>query len=392
MPRHTRNGRPDEAVDSTLTHAEALQRAEQLNAPLRERTRRTNALRRLPDETVADLFAAGLFGLATPRTWGGCELGPETWIDVTARLAAACGSTGWVYGVLLGHMWLVSQFAAEAQAEIFGRPDALVASLVRLGGAAPERVAGGFRWRGAAGRLCSGVDHAQWVVVGGTVAPSAGGVPQARWFLIPISDVRVVDDWFSVGLQGTGSKSIEVADAFIPEHRSIAQSALNDGTAPGRTVNSGALYRLPGSTWAIPLPATCLGIAQEAVRVTCAGLRMRPDQQLADRSAVLATFGAAASEIDVSNQVLRHRARRLMQLAEGSYTSLESAAHRRDIAFAVQHARRAVNQLMELSGGRGLYGAAHIERLWRDCNASAAHASFGWDATMAAYGRALVEC
>ena len=41
---------------------------------------------------VADLFAAGLFRLATPRIWGGCELGPETWIEVTARLAAACVS------------------------------------------------------------------------------------------------------------------------------------------------------------------------------------------------------------------------------------------------------------------------------------------------------------
>jgi alkylation response protein AidB-like acyl-CoA dehydrogenase len=392
MPRQTRNGQTVGVADRSLTHAEALERAERLAGPLRERTRRTDALRRLPDETIADLFASGLFNLATPRTWGGCELGPETWIEVTARLAAACGSTGWVYGVLLGHMWLVSQFPVEAQAEIFGRPDVLVASLVRLGGAAPERVAGGFRLRGAAGRLCSGVDHAQWVVVGSHVTSADGDAPRARWFLIPIADVRVVDDWFSVGLQGTGSKSIEVADAFIPDYRSIAQSALNDGTAPGRSVHSGALYRLPGSTWAFPLPATCLGIAQEAVRVTRDGFRARSEQHLGDQSALLATFGAAASEIDLAYQVLLRRASRLMQSANGADDSLESATHRRDIAFAVQRARRAVNQLMELSGGSGLYTAAIIERLWRDCNASAAHASFGWDTTMAAYGRALIGC
>jgi 3-hydroxy-9,10-secoandrosta-1,3,5(10)-triene-9,17-dione monooxygenase len=202
----------------------------------------------------------------------------------------------------------------------------------------------------------------------------------------------VTDDWFSVGLQGTGSKSIEVADAFIPEYRSIPQSVLRDGTAPGRAVNRGPLYSLPGSTWAFPLPATCLGIAHEAMRVTLDLLRARYARELDGQSALLATLGLAASDIELASQLLRARARRLMDTAEQPYTSLESAAHRRDIAFAVQRARRAVNQLLEISGGGGLYASARIERLWRDCNASAAHGSFGWDKTMAAYGRALLEC
>jgi 3-hydroxy-9,10-secoandrosta-1,3,5(10)-triene-9,17-dione monooxygenase len=378
---------------ATLTHAQAVDRADQFADVLRARVSTTDALRRIPDETIVDLFDLDLFGLATPRRWGGGEFGPETWIEVTARLAAGCGSTGWVYGVLLGHMWLVSQFPADAQAEVFARPDVLVASLVRLGGAAPERVAGGFRWRAARGRFCSGVDHAQWIVVGGNVS-SGGDVEQAqaRWFLIPTADVTVVDDWFSVGLQGTGSKSIEVAEAFIPEHRSIPQSAVMDGTAPGRAINRAPLYGLSGSTWAFPLPAACLGIAREALRVTRDNLRAKYARTLDAQSALLATFGVAASEIDLANQVLRARAVRLMDSAKRPYSSLESIAHRRDIAFAVQRARRAVNQLLELSGGGGVYASATIERLWRDCNASAAHASFGWDASMAAYGRALLEC
>jgi 3-hydroxy-9,10-secoandrosta-1,3,5(10)-triene-9,17-dione monooxygenase len=355
----------------------------------------TDRLRRIPDQTIADLFGSGLFGLATPCRWGGAELGPETWIEVTARLAAGCGSTGWVYGVLLGHMWLVSQFSADAQAEVFGRTDVLVASLVRLGGASPQRVAGGFRWRGARGRFCSGVDHARWIVVGGIATADAESDVehlQPRWFLIPISDVTVVDDWFSVGLRGTGSKSIEVADAFIPEHRSIPQSALRDGTAPGRTLNGGPLYALPGSTWAVPLPAACLGIAHEALQVTRGFLRAKFAGEFDGQSALFATLGVAASEIELAYQLLQDRARRLMDSVERPYSSLESIAHRRDIAFAVQRARRAVNRLLEIDGGGGLYASARIERLWRDCNASAAHGSFSWEATMAAYGRALLEC
>jgi 3-hydroxy-9,10-secoandrosta-1,3,5(10)-triene-9,17-dione monooxygenase len=140
------------------------------------------------------------------------------------------------------------------------------------------------------------------------------------------------------------------------------------------------------------LPATCLGIAREALRVCRKLLRAKYATNLDAHASTLATFGLAASEIEVAYQVLLNRARRLTESAQRPYSPLEVVAHQRDIAFAVQRARRATNQLMESSGGSGVYAAAAIERLWRDCNASAAHGSFGWDATMAAYGRALVEC
>jgi 3-hydroxy-9,10-secoandrosta-1,3,5(10)-triene-9,17-dione monooxygenase len=388
-PRSTHPDSPNGVAH--LSHAEALRRAAALTPVLGERLPQTDALRRIPEATIADLLRAGLFTLATPRAWGGAELWPETWVRVSAELAAGCASTSWVYGVLLGHMWLVSQFPAEAQAEVFGDRDVLVASLVRMGGGAPERVSGGFRWRAARGRFCSGIDHVAWVVAGGTIAPNDNGGPEQRWFLIPRSEITVVDDWFTVGLQGTGSKSIEIGDAFIPEHRTVLHSDVNMGRAPGRAVNTGPLYSLPGSTWAFPLPATCLGVAREAVRVLQRAFRARYADGTNDAAAALGSFGEAATEIEIAYQVLLRRAKRLRDAAEQPYSAMDAIAHRRDIAFAVQRARRAVNSLMELSSGRGIYAASGIERLWRDCNASAAHASFGWDTAMSAFGRALLE-
>ncbi len=79
-----------------------------------------------------------------------------------------------------------------------------------------------------------------------------------------------------------------------------------------------------------------------------------------------------------------------MDSADHPYAPLERARQRRDIAVAIRRARDGVNTIMELSGGSGVYQTAAMERIWRDCTASAAHASFGWDAAMTAYGRALV--
>jgi alkylation response protein AidB-like acyl-CoA dehydrogenase len=381
------------AAAPRLSAEEAVARACELAPRFRERADDTERLRRLTDETIADISASGLFGIATPMRWGGSELAPEVWIDVITQLAAACGSTGWVYGVLLGHNWLVSQFSQEAQQEVFGNPEALVASLVRLGGSAPERVPGGFRWRGAAGRFCSGVDFAEWVVVGGAVE-SPDGLPEMRWFLIPRSDFVVDDDWFTTGLRGTGSKSIRVADAFIPDYRSITAQSIDDGTAPGRSVNSGPLYRLPGGTFAFVLPAAPVGIARGAVDIVGSGLQHRlqvfDDERIAEHSATIARFGKAASAIDVAYVLLIQRARRLMQTADQSYTPLERTQHRRDTAYAAQHARHAINELMELSGGSGIYESTMVQRMWRDCNAAAAHFGLTWETAATAYGRTLL--
>jgi alkylation response protein AidB-like acyl-CoA dehydrogenase len=371
-----------------LSHQEAVTRARELLPAFAERAAETEAARCVPRSSMADLRNSGLFGIATPRRWGGSELPPETWVEVIAEIASVCGSTGWVYGVMLGHMWLISQFSDAAQAEVFGSPDTLVASLVRLGGTTPQRVSGGYRWSGAVGRFCSGVDYAGWVVAGGTVQPDG----DARWFLIPRSDFEVDDDWYTSGLCGTGSKSIRVVDAFIPEHHSISKQALDSGQAPGRVVNGGPLYGLPGSTWAFVLPATPLGIARGAVDAIRTSLRQRfrelNQERIAEQSAIIARFARVASDVEVANMLLLARARRML---DGVYSPMERAQHRRDIAYVAQQARRATNDLMELSGGSGLYETATIQRMWRDCNAAAAHAGVAWEPAAVAYGRALLD-
>src|SRR5689334_19314490 len=121
---------PERAQSPCLGADEAVARARSLAPGFRARAAETEALRQLPRTTIQELFDSGLFDIALPRRWGGPELGPDVWVDVIAEIAAACGSTGWVYGVLLGHVWLVSHFSLEAQREVFETPNTLIASLI----------------------------------------------------------------------------------------------------------------------------------------------------------------------------------------------------------------------------------------------------------------------
>jgi alkylation response protein AidB-like acyl-CoA dehydrogenase len=371
--------------------ADARRRAAPHAPAIRALSGPTPADRRVPAASIAALHAAGLFAVATPKRFGGSGLGMDAALEATIEIAAACGSTGWVYGVLAGHTWLVANFPEAAQAEVFSEPNALIAALIRLGGSSPERVPGGYRWRGGRGKFCSGIDHAQWVFVGGVVTEPDGTSTQ-RYFLIPRADVEIEDDWYTAGLRGTGSKSITVRDAFIPEHRSVTMAAMLDGTSPGGALN-GSYYQLPFQlVWPMSLPGTAMGTARAALDVYTEIVRSKlgalSDEGIAEQSPSFIRLAEASARIDSAELLLLTNARKLNALRSvDDVTPSMRAQYRRDNAFAVQECRRATNALFEASGGSGVYETSPLERIWRDNNVSSAHIGFAWDAAATAFGR-----
>ena len=57
------------------SYDEAIERARALKPRLANACAETERLRRLPAENVADLLENGLYGLMTPKRFGGSELG-----------------------------------------------------------------------------------------------------------------------------------------------------------------------------------------------------------------------------------------------------------------------------------------------------------------------------
>lgn len=56
--------------------------------------------------------------------------------------------------------------------------------------------------------------------------------------ILPRADYQIVEDsWNVVGLRGTGSKDIIVADAFVPSYRVMDGDQVIDGTAQRRCRN-----------------------------------------------------------------------------------------------------------------------------------------------------------
>jgi 3-hydroxy-9,10-secoandrosta-1,3,5(10)-triene-9,17-dione monooxygenase len=197
-------GRPGAAPDFD----ELRTAAEGLVPVLRERAPRAEELRRLPDETIADLHRTGLFRILQPGRVGGSELPFRSIVELVAVIGRACGSTAWVLANLAAHHWLLGMWAPKAQDEIWGEsPDNLIGSALIFPRGRAKRVEGGYRLTGR-WPFSSGIDAAAWNLFGAIVHDEEAGISEPRIFLVPASDYTIIDTWHVIGLAGTGSKDV----------------------------------------------------------------------------------------------------------------------------------------------------------------------------------------
>jgi len=377
-----------------ISRAAAVAKVRELLPRIRARAARTETDRMVPVETIRELVESGLCGIVTPKCFGGSELGMSSLVEITTELASACGSTGWVFGVLTGHSWMLNLFPVEVQKEIHSDPRSLTATVYRLAGKV-TREGAGYRLVGGEGRFCSGIDHSKWIIVGNAVT-SGDAPPEPRFFVVPRSEVEIVDDWYTAGMRGTGSRSIKIADAFIPEYRSVSMAELQNGTSAGAKVHDSPLYRMP-MTGLPPFSIIGgpLGMARGALQTFAEGIKGKlasfSDLQLAEQSAMFARIAQASADIDSAYALVMEDLALIDNATDpGEISATQRVRFQRNVAFAAQKCRYAVTSIFEINGGSGIYDSSELQRIWRDVNAASCHFAFTWDNAATNYGRALL--
>jgi len=376
------------------SYEDMVARARALVPVLRERARRAELLRRIPDETIADLRAAGLWAAFRPARYGGGEIPARGYVELGAILASACASTSWVYNNLVSHNWMLGYWPPAAQDDVWGAdPETLIGSGLVMAEGEVRKVEGGWRIRGR-WPFSSGIDPVTWVMLGGRVAPRDGAPPEPHLFLVPLADYRVIDTWQAMGLAATGSKDVTVADAFVPAHRAVPVAVGSGVPHPGSTVNPGALYRLAWySIFSFVNAGTPLGIAEGAVRDFAESVRQRAatysGRALAELSTLQMRLAEAATLVDAGMTIALKDCDEAMALAERGLAPplIDRARWRRDGAYAAQLAARAVDIVFAGTGGSAIHEAHPLQRALRDVHAANGHIGVSWDLNGGIYGR-----
>jgi len=365
---------------------------------IRARAELVELLGRMPDETVRELDEVGVFRALQPRQWGGLELHPAAFFESVVMLGSACASTGWVAGVLAVHPWEMALLGEEAQKELWGSDHRvrLSSSYAPTGNVRP--VEGGFLLSGQ-WRFSSGVDLSDWAILGGI--PEGGGDGDLAAFVVPRKSFAVdPNSWNVAGLKGTGSKTIDVAETFVPACRSHRVADVSRGIIPGWAVNDRALYHMPWMagifTYAIAAPAigAAVGALDAYVEQTRSRVSAYGGPPVAQNPAV--QYRLAEALADVGDARLRMRAtwEEFYAVVNGGAQLVPphlQARSRYEGARSISRRLYAVLSVFEVAGGSVMHLSNPIQRFLRDLLAMRNHPMGALESTAGAYARSVIE-
>ena len=363
-------------------------------APIQEAIR----LRRLPNATCDDIRKSGLARILQPARYGGAEAPLESMIDVLVPVGAACGATAWCLAQFLIHNYMIARWPQAAQDAIWtNKPDALVSGiLIPLLGKA-TRVQGGARLSGR-WPFVSGISGADWCILSGMTENETGAPAVESYFLLPAEQVTILDTWYSIGLQGSGSHDVEVKDLFIPSHMIITAKDLLGGEFAGRAANPGALFRPPVyMTFGILLTSTVVGMAEamlaEYLVQSRKAVAIMSGKEIGTFQAQQIKLGEAAAALNAAQALIRADAREIQGLAAANQQPDNAARskYRSNAAYASGLAYSAAQRIFDLAGARAIYANSEIGRIFLDIIVATRHVTQNVDINTAEHGRARMN-
>jgi 3-hydroxy-9,10-secoandrosta-1,3,5(10)-triene-9,17-dione monooxygenase len=379
-----------EPPEPGLTPADVIARAEAIAGTLVARQAETEQRTHYAADTHEEFARAGFYRILVPRRYGGYEFGVDTFMRVSMALARGCPSTGWMYLFGAAHaVAAATLFGERAQAEIFGGGDFICPATVGPTGTA-ERVDGGWLLNGT-WPYCSGAPYATHFM-GHTLIPQGDGLPPAPlMFIVARDQWRRLDDWGAqLGLKGSGSHSIAIENAYVPDHRTLGTHlslvTVTDQT-PGYLLHDNPQYGGgPLSFMLLELGALAVGMAKGALDSYEDLMRTRttsffpivsrtedPDYQFRYGEA---TGLIAAAEAAVLNAVQQWSD--ACDRGPAAFTREQELRLAMISREAVRMSWRAVEgQLFPTAGSSSVRQGERIERVWRDMSTLHSHAGVG---------------
>ena len=399
VPRVQPMDSPKRARDfSSVTFDEAVARARALIPFLREQAPKCEALRRLTPEVLDAIHANGLFRYLQPKVWGGMELPFVSHFDIPEMLARGDISTAWVVVNLAGHHRSMTWWEPAAQKEVWGEnPDAGIASGIAYAQGRGVPSADGLVLSGE-WNFSSGTDHSEWSQLAAIVREGEKPVDYV-FCLLHRSQYEVIDDWQTLGMRATSSKTVRCRDVVVPAHRVVSMYLAKPGghSFPGLKEHRNPAYRVPISALGGNGIAGCLvGNARAALETTIEWVKSRSTNytgaKMRDFQTVQLRISQAGAKIDAGALLIRSdclEAERVV--AAGKSLDIETKLrYKRNSAMGVKLVGEAVDSLHEMAGATGVYDRYPLQRMFRDSHAASGHFSFSMDAQLPPWGLVML--
>lgn len=373
---------------------EIVRRASELVPILRENALWSEQNRRLSDEVIEALTAAGIFRLRIPTRFGGYECNTSTLVDVGIQLGRGDGSTAFNVAAWWVMSWAICHFSDEVQEEIFINPDVRICGTLVPAGTAVAKddgivVSGEWAFN-------SGARHSQWKMLS-AMLPTPDGEAEPIMAVVPMSDLQIIDDWDVAGLRATGSVTTVAQEVFVPAARYQRIAAVMRQEYDSKLNADSPIYRGPivGAIAASNI-GKLVGLANAASEAFFERLPSRSIAHTAyTRQAEAPVTHLQVAEASLKIDEAEFHARRLAVMVDeksvsnASWTLRDRAYARVAVGRVAQLALEAVNIFTMASGASSIYSTVPIQRIQRDVQAMNLHALNLPSNNLELYGRVL---
>ena len=357
--------------------------SDELLERIRSRAAAVDAENRFPDEDLAELTDAGYLAILVPKALGGAGLGLAEASILQQRLATAAPATALAINMHL--VW-------TGVAKVFSDRGISGLEFVQEGAAAGEVFAFGISEAGndlvlfGSDTVAEPQPDGSYAFTGTKIFTSLGPVwtqlglhglditspdgPQMVYAFVPRTDaVTTRDDWDTVGMRGTQSRTTELHGAVAPADRVVRR------VAPGP--NPDPIVFGIFSVFEVLLASVYTGIARRALDLAVLTAKKRtskktglayaddPDIRWRIAEMVLAYDGLLPQISSLATDVDQRADHGALWFAK-----LSGLKHR-----AVVAAKQIVDEAMLVAGGSSYFTRNELSRLYRDVLAGMFHPS-----------------
>lgn len=213
---------------------------------------------RIPEDLLAWMYEEKMFKLFVPNELGGKMMDLPQALRVFEEVSKIEGNLGWLTAIGSGGGMFVPLIHTEIAEALFKSERAVLAGSGYPQGTS-KKVEGGYRVSGE-WKYCSGSEFASFFT-----ANSVKENGEVTSCIFMPEQVETVCDWNAFGLRGTGSHTIKVRDAFVPEEHTFQLEEIKNDYAS--YVHTFPFLPFSQATFT----SVCLGIAaaffQEAIRI-----------------------------------------------------------------------------------------------------------------------------
>lgn len=328
----------------------------------------------LSPEVVKATVAVGFARHFVPRRFGGVDGTATDLLAATAMIGERCTSAAWCGALAAGAARMGAFLPEQGQAELWADgPDTLVAGALIPSGRA-EPVDGGWRVTGE-WPFTSGVDHADWALVAAPVP--CGDAFNPYFMAVSRGQFTIRDTWHSVGMRGTGSRTLVLDDGYVPAHRAFDRAEMLLGRPVGSVArcHTVPLRALSGILFAAPALGGARGAMRAWIDGTVSGV-------------VAGTVADVAGHIEMATLLLQRVAGNCDAGGVSRADALRNPYH---CALATDILVRATERMFRTAGSRGQLTTGPLQRFWRDLHCLASHTALRLEPAGASYGRHLLD-